>query len=1147
MKKMEHGRIPVRRGWRKIGLVMKLTTIIYFICLMQVSATVYSQATKFTFSMKNEQVVDVLRKIEDNSKFRFFYQNEQVNVNRRVTIKVNNATVEQILDEIFAGEGIGYKVMHDFLILLSPKEMLQREMAEMNSAYSLQQKSVSGKVTDAEGQPLPGVSIVIKGTTQGTVTNTDGEYSLSNIPDDATLQFSFVGMKTQEVKVGSKSNINIILKTETIGIEEVVAIGYGTVKKSDLTGSVARIDGDDFKVQQITQISEMFTGNVAGLYSIQNSRASGGSSDIEIRGKNSISAGTDPLIVVDGAIFNGSMQDINPMDVKNIDVLKDASSAAIYGAKAASGVIIITTTKGTKGSPKISFSAKLGLSEVANNKMKAYTVDGYSKFRGDWLTETNPTSPDYYYSNPNNLPSNLSQEEWLNYSNNPNSDPILEWLGRLTFTQTEIDNYLEGNSVNWFDEVMQSGLRQSYDVNVSGGSEKISYYWSFGHVDNEGIVIGDKFAANRSRLNVSALIADFLTIGTNTQFAHRDNSGVMANVSKIFTNSPLGSMYNDDGNLRWYPNEHSNGTNPLLNTYYQDKNNNSCSLFSSIYADLVLPLGFTFKLTYQPHFEFERDYNYWPTNTLNGGVSHTNGYGERTDIQKFEWMVDNLLKWNRKIGIHNFDFTLLYNVEKYQGWSSYQSGEDINPNENLSYHALHSGSKLSIIDNDRYSTGDAFMSRINYTLLDKYLITGSIRRDGYSAFGLKNKRAVFPATALAWQTSREDFWNDNWLINRLKIRLSWGKNGNRDIGLYSALARLSQEYYYDGSQLEIGVYNSSLANDELAWEKTTAYNFGFDMGLFDNRIDISAEFYKSKTEDLLVLRQLPSITGYDDIMSNLGELSNMGMDVTINTINVNHDKFKWKTNFVISINRNEIKKLYGDVGEYTLMGESYYGELPDFENEWFPGQALDVVWDYNIEGVWQLEEAEQAAEINQQPGDYKVSEVIEDNVYTETDDKQFLGWSSPRYRFGMRNDIEFLNNFSFSMFLRADLGHIDYISLYSRMSSAIDRIPTRDIPYWTPENPSDKYSRIDATTSIFEGDNRKNLGVYFPLSFLRVQNISLSYNISNNFIERIKLNNMRVYGSIRNLICFNKWEDWDPESKNMPIPRTFSIGIDLSF
>lgn len=1017
----------------------------------------------------------------------------------------------------------------------------KKNKGEVEVAVLAAEVTITGTVVDQNGEPIPGATVSIPGTGIGTATDLEGQYSIT-VPEGSTLVFSFIGFLTQTIVVGDQSIIDVTLSEEVSSLDEVVVVGYGTQKRSDLTGSVMRVDAEKFKNQNMTQLTDMLAGTVAGFNANQSTSAAGGSS-LEVRGPTSLSAGTEPLIVLDGVIFNGNIADINPNDIESVDILKDASSAAVFGSRAASGVILITTSRGQTGKPVINFTTQIGMAEVTNKEVRPLNGKEYTDFRRDLLILEDPDNPDYYFHNPNDLPDNISIEQWSNFNNNPNPDNTSEWLNRLLFFPDEVENYMAGTGEDWYDRVMQKGLRQNYDISISGGSERLKYYWSLGYTDNEGIIVGDEFSTIRSRLNLDAEVTDWLNVGINTQFSDRDESAVGANLGQMLIASPFGSMYEEDGSVKWFPNGYLGAQNPLINHLNQEKLRKINTLFAAIYAQVELPFGISYRLSYQPRFEFSKDHNFWNSETIIGGQTRTNGYGTREDAQTYEWMVDNLIKWNREVGIHNFDVTLLYNIEKFQSWSSFQSGENFSPNQNLSFHGLQFATNHLVNNDDVYSTGDAMMARLNYTLLGKYLLTASVRRDGYSAFGQENPRAVFPAAAFAWRISDEDFFSSDFMDN-LKLRLSWGINGNRDIGRYSALARLSQNLYSNGSQVLVGVYNTSLANPALVWEKTEAYNVGLDMGLLEGRINASLDAYHMRTIDLLMERNLPRITGFDDITTNLGELQNRGFEFTLNSVNVNNENFSWRSDFVFSLNRNKIKSLFGDFEEVEIDGAMVRREVSDIANEWFIGEAIDRVWNYDITGVWQGDEADEATVFNMSPGDYKAVDVNGDGVYSELEDKQFIGWRQPRYRLGLRNDFTFLTNFSASIFIRADLGHIGSIADFKHESSSLyDRRGMRAVSYWTADNPSNKYGSLTAVSSAFGG----GYDLFFPRSFVRIQDLTLSYNLPGTTVQRAKLSNMRIFGSIRNLYSFDQWESWDPESGGSPMPRTYSVGLNLTF
>ena len=1001
-----------------------------------------------------------------------------------------------------------------------------------------QQQTIKGVVVDQQNSPLPGVTIVLKGTTIGTVSNENGEYSLSNIPQNSTIVFSFVGMVTQEVYVGNESVINVVMQEETIGLDEFVAIGYGTVRKSDLTGSVAQIKAEDFQSQSMTQLTEMLTGTIAGFNANQSTSARGGSS-MEIRGPTSLSAGTSPLIVVDGVIFNGAIRDINPYDIESIDVLKDASSSAVFGSKAASGVVIITTLKGRIGLPTINFTTKLGLTESYNQR-RGLGPDEYVQFRQDYFRQMFPSNNYHLYSRPDQLPSDMSIEEWRNLTPTPLDDNMKEWMARLRFFPIEQENILAGKTMDMYDEVFRTGVRQDYDISINGGSEYVKYYWSIGYNDNEGIILGDQYSSIRSRLNTDFTITDWLNAGVNIQFTDRDDSSVPASTN-FYVNSPYGQLFDDEGNLSRWPHGHSD--TPLLGYYRISRSNTTNSLFANIFAELKLPFGIKYKLSIQPLYQSYKYLNFTTISKKLGGQENEIPSGKRNESTTKNYMIDNIITWNKTFDVHTFDLTLLANIEENRNWSSTMTNKNFSPNQELGYHGLHFGDSPEISVNDTRSTGDALMARLNYNLLGRYLLTASVRRDGFSAFGLQNPRATFPAFAFAWNASDEEFFNSN-LINNLKFRLSWGVNGNRDIGIYSALARTGSSPWYDGQSTRVGVYNSTLANTSLKWEKTSALNFGVDISLF-KRISLTADIYTMNTSDLLMNRILPRVTGFTSIMANLGLLNNKGLELTLNTVNIENPDFKWESNLVFSLNRNEIKELFGDISTYTLLNEQRSGHVPDFSNGWFPGEDIDVVWNYDVIGIWQTEEKEEAAKYNLQPGDFKAVDVNNDGRYVDVEDKKFIGHTTPRYRFGFRNDFSFLKNFTASIFIRSDLGHIgSYSAALNSGHESNDRWNRNNgpVPYWTADRPNNEYARLNPSVAGFGG----GIMIYKPRSFVRIQDVSLSYTVPKNILENIFIDYAQIFLSVRNLATFTKWPGWDPESGMSPMPRTYTLGINFS-
>lgn len=1001
-----------------------------------------------------------------------------------------------------------------------------------------QKKRITGRITDNSNEPIIGANVVEKGSSNnGTITDVDGNFSL-DIQEGAFLHISYIGYLEKDILIDQRNTYDIVLSEDVKSLDELVVIGYGSVKKSDLTGSVQKLDASIFKSQSMSQVTDMLTGTVAGFNTVQSSSPEGGAS-MEIRGRTSLNASNTPMIILDGAIFNGNLVDINPQDVESVEILKDASSSAIFGSRAANGIVLITTQKGKKGKPVISFSSQLGVSTTTND-FKPYDKSGYLTYRRDLMRQLNPSYPSYYYDDPRNLPAGVTLDQWRKASGNPQNDNVKEWLGRLNFYGIEVDNYVNGNIVDWFNESIKSGSRQKYDLSISGATDNVSYYWSIDHQKNKGVIRGEDHSVIRTRLNLDFKIVSWLNAGFNAHYAETDKSSVPVSWQvHMYYMSPYGSMYEEDGSLKWYPNTFAI-PNPLLSHLGQKRWKKVNTLFASAYMNIKLPLGINYKISYQPNYQFSGEYNFFPS-TIPGGEA--GGVGSRSETRVFSWIFDHLFTWKRQFGVHSFDATFLYSAEQTNGWTTSAINKLFIPNQKLGFSGLQFGTNPSVNSWDSKTTADALMGRINYSLLNRYLLTASIRRDGYSAFGVNNPRATFPAVAFAWKLSEEDFFNlPN--VYQLKLRTSWGQNGNREIGAYAALAQLKSILHYNGSSTQVGVYNSTLPNDDLKWEKTEAFNIGVDLGLFDNRVDLTADFYVMNTFDLLMERMLPEITGFEKVMTNLGQIRNKGMEFTLNTVNIDRKNFRWTSSLVYSANRNKIIKLFGDYQKIEIDGKTIEREVPDYTNKWFPGHAIDHIWDYEIAGVWQTNEKDEAAKYRLEPGDWKAVDQDKNEKYEAIQDKRFIGYSEPRYRIGLRNSFEFLKNFSLSFFLRADLGHLapfDY-ALQSGTSDTGDKRNKADIPYWTKENPINDYPRLNTRTNVFGG----NLMIYKPRSFVRLQDFTFSYSIPNTLLQPVGIRNMDVYYSGHNLFYISKWPGWDPESLNSPMYRTHTFGLRLT-
>lgn len=1016
--------------------------------------------------------------------------------------------------------------------------------------------SISGNVYDSKKLPLQGASITVKGTTRGTVTDDQGHFVLTNVPLRGTLVISSTGFTTQEIAVGGKAAFDVTLSETVNAMSDVVVVGYGTRQRRDVTGAVAQIKASQLENENPQNVQDLLRGNVAGLNISQvNAASAKGGGDLQVRGKSSLSAGTSPLIVLDGVIYQGQLSDINPNDISTIDVLKDASSAAVFGSKAASGVVLITTKKGTGTKPTITFNTNVGFAELAMNE-PLYDGPGFLKWRTDVFKSINNGGKPYQFDDPRTLPPDITIAQWKAYDNRP-GDTITTWLTRLGLKPNEQENYRNGKTTNWYDMMFHKGMRQDHTVSISGKKEDISYYMSVNYNKNEGVIVGDNFSIFRTRINLEARAAKFMSVGINMQFADRDESQVPVNWGQMVNATPYGDLYKPDGvTLRDSPNDDiGNTTNPFLDNVYTNRLQKENTLFGTIYAKGSLPFGFSYQTNFTPNFQFYRYFN--GRSARDFRISARKGVATRTDQTAYNWQIDNLLMWNKTIGEHQVDATFLVNAEKFQSWRNQMDNEGFDPNDNLSYHNIGAGVKPVISSDDQVSTGDALMGRINYAYSQKYLLTASIRRDGYSAFGQRNPRATFPSIALGWVFSKEKFASARWL-NYGKLRASWGINGNRDIpganGRYAALSTLTTGRYQYISPAGATLIVSSLAaarlqNPNLRWERTESYNLGLDYSILKDRISGSIDVYRKSTKDLLVTRTIPDLIGFRTVLDNIGEVQNRGVELSVSSLNMKRPDFSWRSTINLSLNRNKIAHLYGPVPTYDASGK-YLGDVEkdDISNRWFIGHDIDEIWDLKVLGVWQQNEAAEAAKFKLRPGDFKVEDVDKDGTFSNAD-RQFLGYRSPRFQWTLRNDFNFFKNLDFSFMLYSSWGQRNDYNQAKNNSGFLDRQNSYILPYWTVDNPTNEYARL------FSSNGSADFSVYRKTSFIRLNTVALAYTLPARLVEKAKINSLKIYLNVTNVgVYAPDWTFWDPEFRNRDSdgnistaipPRIYSLGINL--
>ncbi len=1115
---------------KKLWLIMRLSSLLILLAVFSSTASVYSQAIRLTLKMENARIADVFDAIEQQSEFYFFYNRDAFDDKREVSVDFSNKNIEEILQELFKSEEVDYEIFdRNILIKIPEMETSGKKLQQQ------QQGSVSGIVTDETGQSLPGLTVVVKGTTRGTVTNADGRYSLSNVPENATLVFSYVGMRTQEIPVGNQTSVNVTMESDAIGIEEVVAIGYGTMRKSDLTGAVSSITAENLENQPSQNLTQALRGAVAGLDVGLDASAKGVGS-LLVRGKTSLKANNAPLIVLDGVIYNGDLADINTEDVESIDILKDASSAAVFGSRAAAGVIIVTTKIGT-GEPRINFNVSTGFSHLKDRTART-DVNSYLQRRSDYWEYTRTEMPEAYFRNPSNLPSGVNVDQWRGYDSGVEDFSNEEiFFSRNELNAIELENYLAGRSVDWYDEIFRTGIRQDYNVSITGASDRISYYYSLGYLDNEGFYTDERFSSIRSRLNLESDVTSFMKVGLNAQFSKRDESAEFPSYNLGVNMSPLGSVYREDGSLKFLPHDDSAVQNPF-NYRNSDNFEIDYDLMANMYADILLPFGFSYRINWINQLRWDQNYSFGYTTD-----EQTGSGAQRNEVHFNQWFIDNILSWDKTFGVHRFNATFLYNTEKTQQWSTTAENSLFEPSEDLGYHQLNHGTLPVVGANDWISTAAAMMGRVNYTLMDKYLFTASIRRDGYSAFGVQNPWANFPSAAIAWRISDEDFFDVNG-IDYLKLRVSYGVNGNRDVPTYAALQHLGAvKYIYnvDGAHQSVtGFQPTRMANPELQWERTAAWNVGADFAIVDSRITGSIEAYSMETTNLLLDRSLPSITGYSSITSNLGAVGNKGIEISVNSRNIERDNFSWNSQVIFSFNRNEIKELYGDMTDVLDEDGNVIGqeEADDFTNNWFIGEDIDRIWDYEVAGFWQLGEEEEASEFGAQPGDIKIVDQNDDGTISPREDKIFLGYETPRYKASLINNFTLFKNFDVSFLINAQMGREGSNNNHIHTGWQYGRMGRYDYPYWTPENPTNEWGKLGS-------NNPFGANYYVSRSFVRLQNFSVGYRIPSNFIQRFNVKALRLSFDLQNAFVASPWDLWDPET-TVPTPMIGTLNLRIT-
>lgn len=1042
--------------------------------------------------------------------------------------------------------------------------------------------NVRGVVTDGSGEPIIGASVVQKGnTSRGTITDLDGAFTLQGVPATGTLVITYIGYKTVELPLRGKTQVSVKLEEDTKTLEEVVVVGYGSMRKKDLTGSVVQINPTKIADQNPGTVQDLLRGT-PGLQ-IGYSSSAKSEPSIQLRGQNSLyteGSHNAPLIILDGMAFGGELSEINPDDIAQIDVLKDASSAAVYGAKAASGVLIITTKKGKEGKPVIN----IGVNMAANTKAAyrdVFSPSEYMTYREDWFKATtygydedgnwgyyskSSGVPAGYYDHYNNLSKyGTTSDQWSTSGAKTlqNGESLESLYARRMGLDADaalvMQNYLAGKTYDWNKAVFRTGINQDYNASISGATDKVNYYLSFGYLNNEGAIQGDDYHAFRSNMKINAKVTNWLEVGANVNFQDRsDESNAVPLGSNYWDSnqlrqSPYSLRWDDEGNELQYPTS-GNPTNGGYNYHFEDQYNElekGYTVLNTIFnAKLTLPLGITYQFNIAPRYQWFYD-RYFMSSELPNSTPAERGVNRNTS-KNFDWNLNNTLTWDQTFDKHHFTVTLVQEAEEKRYWYDEIHARNITPSDALGFHYVSGADKeqSSFYTNDTHSQAAAYLGRLFYGYNDRYMFTGTVRRDGYSAFGSNNPWATFWSVGGSWVFSEESFIKQPWL-DYGKLRVSYGTNGNRSLkDTYLALSNLSNGgvmgyYNSDGSAAVIQALEiSRLGNPNLEWEKTTAYNVGLDFSVLDSRFTGSVEWYYKKTHDMIMNQRLPNFTGFSSITTNLGEVTNSGFELTLNSRNMEIKNFTWNTSFGFSYNKNRINHLYY---EYDENGK----EINDTSNKWYIGKPVGEIWDFEVDGIWQLNEATEAAKVNQKPGDPKVvnhytADDKEDGTPVYNDkDKVYQGTTAPPIYWNLRNDFTFLKDFTFSFSMYSYMGHKSQAGYYlngdNSGSMFTQTSNTYKKEYWTPENPTNDYARLNAVgpsgaTGVQKVYNR---------NFVRLDNITLGYTLPVKFTRKYQIEKIRLTAGINNVCTFDSWDYGDPETGGYS-NRQFQFGINVT-
>lgn len=1056
-----------------------------------------------------------------------------------------------------------------------------------------QSKSViSGKVVTDDGLPIPGVNVLVKGTTIGTITDIDGVYRLEiEKSSDAILVFSFIGYTTQEVSVGNKSSVNVVLQEDAINLNEVVAVGYGVRKKSDLTGAVNSVNAAAITETGKTSVLGSIQGMSPGVQIKSTSSRAGGSFDIQIRGKNSISGVSTPLYVVDGVITD-NIDFLNPQDIEKIDILKDASSTAIYGSRGSNGVVIVQTKSGvtTKGKKTtINYNGYYGVSTTARMPEFMDTREwmNYRALCYQDMTDTDKDGlPNFNYAGLKDV--FMGQQKLNNNASSPYylqpMDDSGNWIGSLWL----LNRYKENATTDWADYVTQNGTQQNHYVDISGSRNDVSFVMGIGYQDEKGVFVNDEYTRYNMKGALDFNIDEKWSAGFNTNMAYSEQElGSNSAIVNGFRMAPITVPYDKDGNLLEipgkstetgttnFPNSIGGGgftssVNPILDLSDNSYNIRRYTGMANFYLQVKPVKDLVLKTTFSPSFDYTREGSY--VGSKSDGNYGNNAKAKYDSYHRISYTWDNQINYSKIIN-ENHQFDVLGLMSAYSYNSELAKIDTEGYSYRYDYFNLGSASKINN-PSSLYNRANllSYAVRANYSFMGRYLLTASYRADGSSKLADGNRWASFPSVAAAWRVSEEGFMQSQSVISNLKLRLSFGYTGNNNINPYTTQRLANVNSYYDfNGVLANGVNLGSLTNSSLTWEKTREINLGVDFGLLRDRISGSVDVYDKLSDGLLQTRILPYESGAGNMIDNLGKVRNRGVEVALNTVNVKTSNLQWNTSFTFAANQNKIEELFGN----STKGYSYI--TPD--DKWIVGQPITAIYGYVFDGVWTADEAQQALVYKQKEGEGRIKDF--DNNGIDPDDRRVQGHADPSWTGSFTSNLNY-KGFDFSFTVYTQQGTYVYSPFIAEFTNYNDRgrqklkmdyyVPAGarligdDGLFYTLQTSINNQSRPTPYTNNGAISNsgpywqqgkltaKEMPGAWVDADFIKVRNITLGYTLPQKLINRVGVEKLRVYANVLNPFVWTDYEGFDPEWADASLNRaggpatiTYQFGVSLSF